>query len=312
MRYLVTGGAGFIGSHVVEELVKKGQYLTVIDNLATGKKERLRPFIDQIRFVQGDVRDDDLLNREMKGIDYVIHLAALISVVESVEQPELYYDVNVNGTRKLLDAAKRYGVKCFVVPSSCAAYGDLKKVPFKESMAPKPASPYGKNKLEIERLCKEYYEEHGLRTFALRFFNVYGPRQEPKSAYAGVISIFIQKLIDGEAPTIFGDGKQTRDFIYVKDIVSILLKACKSEKGFGEFYNIGSEKEISVNEIFKTISKLLKKDIKPIHAPARKGEVRKALSDCSKARKVLGFCPKHSFEQGLKETVKWFSLQGKQ
>ncbi len=309
MRYLVTGGAGFIGSHVVEELVKKGQYITVIDNLATGKKERLAPFMDQIRFVQGDVRDDDLLNREMKGVDYVIHLAALISVVESVEQPELYRDVNVNGTRKLLEVAKRYGVKCFVVPSSCAAYGDLKKQPFKESMAPKPASPYGENKLEIERLCKEYYEKYGLRTFALRFFNVYGPRQDPKSAYAGVISIFIQKIINGEAPTIFGNGKQTRDFIYVKDIVAIVLKACKAEKGFGDFYNIGSEKEISVNDIFKMISKLVKKDIKPVYAPARKGEIKRALSDCSKAKKVLGFSTKYKFEEGLKETVNWMKGQ---
>jgi len=309
MRYLVTGGAGFIGSHVVEELVRKGQYITVIDNLATGKKERLMPFMDQIRFVQGDVRDDDLLNREMKGIDYVIHLAALISVVESVEQPELYHDVNVNGTRKLLDAAKRYGVKRFIVPSSCAVYGDLKKLPFKENTIPKPASPYGQNKLEIEKLCKEYDDKLGLRTFTLRFFNVFGPRQEPKSAYAGVISIFIQKIIDNESPKIFGDGKQTRDFIYVKDVVNALLKACKAEKGFGEVYNIGSEREISVNEIFKIISKILKKNIKPVYAPARKGEVKRALSDCSKAKKAMGFSLKFDFEKGLKETINWMKNQ---
>jgi nucleoside-diphosphate-sugar epimerase len=306
MRYLVTGGAGFIGSHMVKEIVRRGEYVTVIDSLVTGKKERLKDVMEHIRFVQGDIRDSDLLRKEMKGIDYVIHLAALISVVESMEKPDLYHEVNVEGTRKVLEAAKLNDVKCFVMPSSCAVYGSLKTVPFKESMKASPTSPYGQSKLDIEKLCREYYDKQGLKTIALRYFNVFGPGQEPGSAYSGVISIFIKKLLSNEIPFIFGDGKQTREFVYVQNIVEATLLACEAEKGFGEPYNIGTEEEISVNALYKMICKIMKKDVKPKYEPARKGEMKRAGSDCTKAKKVLGYSPKISFEQGLKETVAYF------
>jgi len=306
MKYLVTGGAGFIGSHIIDELVKRKQEVVVIDNLTTGKKENLQHNISKIRFVQGDIMDSALLDKEMKGVDYVIHLAALISVVESVEKPELYHEINVNGTANVMRAAVKHKVKCFVVPSSCAVYGDQKKIPFTEKMKPMPASPYGQSKLDVEKLCAEFYKNHKLKTIALRWFNVFGPRQQPGSGYAGVISVFAKTLLEGKEPFIFGDGKQTRDFVYVENMVNAALLACSAKKGFGKFYNIGTGKETSVNEIYEKINKILGKNIPAVYKPAREGEMARANCDYSKAKKVLGYVPKIGFDEGLKKTIEWF------
>jgi len=305
MKYIITGGAGFIGSHIVEELVRQGQEVVVIDNLYNTTKDKIKRCLKKIRFVKGDVRDIELLKKEFKGADFVLHLAALISVTESVRKPEEYREVNVGGTRNVLEASKLNNVKRVVFSSSCAVYGSTGKVPQDESLEPMPMSPYAENKLEGEKLCKEYYKNHGLKTVCLRYFNVFGPRQDPKSPYAGVISIFAQKLLDNEQPTIFGDGEQTRDYVFVKNVVQANLLACKAEKGFGEVFNIGTEKEISVNTILKLVNKGFGKDIKPIFAPAREGEMSRACADCTKAKKVLGYRVNYSFEHGLTQTISW-------
>lgn len=305
MRYVVTGGSGFIGSHIVEELVKQNQDVVVIDNLYNTTKDKIKSSLKKIRFVEGDIRDLELLKKEFKGADYVLHLAALISVTESVRKPEEYHEVNVGGTRNVLEAARINNVKRVVLSSSCAVYGSTKKVPQDESLKPMPMSPYAENKLEGEKLCKEYYQKHGLKTICLRYFNVFGPRQDPKSPYAGVIPIFVQKLLDNEQPTIFGDGEQTRDYVFVKNIVAANLLACKAEKGFGEIFNIGTEKETSVNTILKLLNKHLGKNAKPVYAPAREGEMARACADCTKAKKALGYKVIYSFEEGLAQTISW-------
>jgi len=305
MKYIITGGAGFIGSHIVEELVRQAQEVVVIDNLYNTSKDKIKPSLKKIRFVKGDVRNLELLKKEFKGADFVLHLAALISVTESVKKPEEYHEVNVGGTRNVLEAAKLNNVKRVVFSSSCAVYGSTDKVPQDESLKPTPMSPYAENKLEGEKLCKEYYKSHGLKTICLRYFNVFGPRQDPKSPYAGVISIFAQKLLDNVQPTIFGDGEQTRDYVFVKNVVQANLLACKTEKGFGEIFNIGTEKETSVNTILKLVNKGFGKDIKPIYAPAREGEMARACADCTKAKKTLGYKVNYSFENGLAQTISW-------
>lgn len=310
MRYLITGGAGFIGSHIAKELVKRGEEVIVLDNLYTGRKDRLARIIKKIRFVNGDIRDLDLLTKEFKGVDFVLHHAALISVTESMEKKDEYDDVNVIGTRNVLEAARINKVKLVTMASSCAVYGDA-KVPMRESMDVKPISVYAINKLDDERLCREYFEKYGLRTIIFRYFNVFGPGQDPSSPYAGVISIFIRKILNNEIPTIYGDGKQTRDFVFVKNIVQANLLACKAKSGFGEVFNIGSEQEVSVNDLVSSINNDLKKKIKAAYAPEREGELRRALADSSKARKVLGFKPAIGFEKGLKETIEWMKKGSK-
>ncbi len=317
MRYVVTGGAGFIGSHLVEELVKRGQDVVVIDNLSNGRLERLKKFMDKIRFVKGDILDIELLKKEFLNADYVLHYAALISVTESVQHPDQCMRINVDGTRNVLEAAMLCKVKRVVFASSCAVYGDTKIVPTKEDSKLNPLSPYAASKVEGEKLLKQYYEEHGLETIAFRYTNVFGPRQDPSSPYAGVISIFIKKILNNEQPIIYGDGEQTRDFVFVKNIVEANMLACKAkkvknEKGidiFGNIFNISTQKEVSVNKLFSTINKLTHKKIKPIMAPAREGEIRRSCADCSKAKKFLGYKSKHSFEHGLKKTISWVKQQ---
>jgi len=310
MKYLITGGAGFIGSHIAYELVKRGEEVVVLDNLYTGRKERLTHIIKKIKFVKGDIRDLELLKKEFKGVDYVLHHAALISVTESMEKKDEYRDVNVMGTRNVLEAARINKVKRVTMASSCAVYGEA-GIPMRESMFVHPISVYAINKHDDEKLCRKYFEKYGLKTIIFRYFNVFGPGQDPNSPYAGVISIFIKKMLKNDIPTIYGDGKQTRDFIYVKNIVQANLLACKAKSGFGEVLNIGSEQEVSVNELVSLINKNLKKNIKPNYAPERAGELRRALADSSKVRNILGFKPAIKFEEGLKETIGWMKKGSK-
>lgn len=311
MKYAITGGAGFIGSHLVKELVNRGEEVIVIDDFSTGKKDCLQEVLDKIKLVKGDIRDFELLKKSLKEVDFVLHHAALISVTESVEKPELYREVIFEGTRNVLEASRINKVKKVVFASSCAVYGNIDHLPHKEYMKPKPSSPYALFKLEGEKLCEKYYNKYGLKTYILRYFNVFGPGQHPDSSYAGVIPLFIKKVLNNQKPLIYGDGNQTRDFIFVKDVVNANLLACNQEKesGFGEPINLGSGKETGVNQILELINKNLRKEIKPEFAPERKGELRRSCSDNSKAKKMLGFKNKYSFEQGLKNTIEWVKLE---
>jgi len=306
MKYIVTGGAGFIGSHIVEELVKKGEDVTVIDNLSFGKRENLEKVNDKINFIEGDIRDKDLLNKEFKGKDFILHQAALRSVLNSFNNPEEYHDVNVNGTLNVLKAAKECNVKKVVFASSSSVYGDVKEFPQKEAHTTNPISPYAKTKLKAEKLCKEYSEK-GLQTVSLRYFNVFGPKQDPKSEYAAVIPKFITALLNNQQPTIYGDGEQSRDFTFVKNVVNANIKAC-GENTSGEIINIACGEKITVNQLLEKINQLLGKNIQARYKKPRKGDVKHTLADVSKQKELLK--PELiNFDEGLKKTIEWFKNQ---
>ena len=308
MKYVVTGGAGFIGSHLTQELVDQGEEVTVIDDLSTGNQQRLKNISDKIRIVKGDIRDLEFLKKEFKGVDFVLHQAALISVPESIEKKELYKEVNVTGTGNVLEAARTNKVKRVIFSSSAAVYGDTESLPVKESTELKPLSPYAEFKIKGEQMCAEYYQKHGLKTIVLRYFNVFGPGQDPESEYAVVIPLFIKKVLENKSPIIYGDGDQTRDFIYIRNIVHANMLALKTDnqEAFGNPINIGSGQEISINQLLRLVNKNLGKKIEPEFSPEREGDIRHSCSDISKAKELLGYGNKYSFEQGLKETIEWF------
>ena len=308
MKYVVTGGAGFIGSHLTQELVDQGEEVTVIDDLSTGNQQRLKNISDKIRIVKGDIRDLEFLKKEFKGVDFVLHQAALISVPESIEKKELYKEVNVTGTGNVLEAARTNKVKRVIFSSSAAVYGDTESLPVKESTELKPLSPYAEFKIKGEQMCAEYYQKHGLKTIVLRYFNVFGPEQDPESEYAVVIPLFIKKVLENKSPIIYGDGDQTRDFIYIRNIVHANMLALKTDnqEAFGNPINIGSGQEISINQLLRLVNKNLGKKIEPEFSPEREGDIRHSCSDISKAKELLGYGNKYSFEQGLKETIEWF------
>jgi len=295
---LVTGGAGFIGSHIVERFSKHNK-VVVLDNLYSGFEKNLNDF--NIKFVKKSVTDSKAVDKVMKDIDYVFHLAALISVPESVEKPELTFKINSLGTLNVLKSSLKHGIKKVVMASSAAIYGDNPKSPKKESMLPEPNTPYAITKMDIEYLGK-MFQQYGLKTASLRYFNVFGPRQNPNFQYAAAIPIFITRALKNKPIIIFGDGKQTRDFIYVKDIVKANELALV--KGAG-VYNIGAGKEITINALAKKIIKLTNSKSKIVYKPRRPGDVKKSLADISKAKKELRFEPA-KFEQGLKETIEWY------
>jgi len=303
MKYLVTGGAGFIGSHIVEELVRKGEEVTVIDNLSFGKLENLEKVNDKINFIEGDIRNLELLQNEFEGADFILHQAALRSVPKSLEAPEEYHDVNVNGTLNVLKAALENNVKKVVFASSSSIYGDAKEFPQKETHTPNPISPYAKTKLEAEKLCKEYSEK-GIETVSLRYFNVFGPKQDPSSQYAAVIPKFITSVLNNKQPIIYGDGKQSRDFTFVKNVVNANIKACQ-EKINKETINIACQKSITINELLRKINNILGKDIQAIYDDPRPGDAKHTLADTSKQKELLKL-DLIDFDQGLKETVEWF------
>jgi len=305
--YLVTGGAGFIGSNLVEALVKSGKKVRVLDNFSTGLKEHLEPFGEDIDLTEGDIRDKDIVNRSMKDVDYVFHLAANRAVLKSVENPSETHDVNVTGTLNLLLAARDAKVKRFVFTSSSAVYGDTKKVPSRETDSMSPQSPYGVSKVLGEEYCRFFAREFGLDTISLRYFNIYGPRQHPESRYSLVIPIFMDCLLKGESPEIHWDGKQTRDFIYVGDVIQAYLLAIQGPKKNGEAFNISTGKALSILEVFKTLARKLKReDIKPSFAPKRAGDVRQTLADVRKAKKELGFKAAVEFEEGIQKSIDFY------
>jgi len=304
--YLVTGGAGFIGSHLVEELVKQRQRVRVIDNLSTGKKENIKPFLEEIELIEGDIRDLELVREAMDGVDYVLHQAAVPSVPRSVKDPLTSNSVNVEGTLNILIAARDADVKRVVYASSSSVYGDTPVLPKHEDMKQEPRSPYAVSKLGGELYCQAFYHVHGLETVALRYFNVFGSRQDPKSQYAAVVPKFITALLHGELPTIFGDGEQSRDFTYIENVVEANLLATKAPGVAGEVFNIACGERITINELACMLAEIIGVNIEPEHTPSRPGDVLHSLADISKAKRLLGYEVKLDTKSGLGKAVKWY------
>ncbi|MEN2984310.1 MAG: SDR family oxidoreductase [Dictyoglomaceae bacterium] len=306
MKFLVTGGAGFIGSHIAERLVKEGGKVIVLDNLSTGKEENLDSIKDEIIFINGDIRDLELLLLISKDIDYIFHEAAMTSVIESTEKPEKCNEINIMGTLNVFMAGLRSQVKRIIYASSSAVYGNDPVLPKKEETKLEPISPYAISKYVGELYMKFFYEIYKLEIVSLRYFNVYGPRQDPNSPYSAVIPKFIASLLKKEPPTIYGDGEQTRDFIFVEDVVSANLQAMKIKGIEGKTFNIASGKRISVNKLFRILKEIINVDVEPIYAHERKGEVRDSVGDITLAQNYLLWNPKFSLEEGLKRTIDWY------
>jgi UDP-glucose 4-epimerase len=304
-NYLVTGGAGFIGSHLVEALLTRPHttQVRVLDDLSSGYKHNLSAVMERIDFIRGDVRDRDLLIKVVQGIDVIFHLAAQVSVPRSIVDPLTTHDINATGTLNLLQTAKEAGVRRFVFSSTCAVYGDEPTLPKVETMRPCPKSPYAVSKLAAEGYCQNYVEHYGLQIAILRYFNVYGPRQDPSSPYSGVISIFVDRLSGGEGVTIFGDGEQTRDFVFVSDVVEANLLAAERAEAVGQVFNIGPGQPTTINHLYQTICRVMNKHRVPKHAESRSGDIKHSFADASLARQRLDWWPKTSLLDGLKTTI---------
>lgn len=303
MKYIITGGAGFIGSHIVQALAESHD-VVVIDNFSSGKKENLKGFPDTVSCCEGSINDLPLLRETCKGADGIFHLAAIASVARSVDDPFATHETNLTGTLNVLLAARECGVRKVVFSSSSAVYGNEPTLPKREDMSPVPLSPYAVSKLSGEYYCSVFSELFGVKTVSLRYFNVFGPRQDPNSEYAAVIPKFITRLLENLPPRIFGDGKQTRDFVYVKDVVKANLLAMKSTKT-GTF-NIGSGESIDLNTLACTLAGTMGVALAPVYEKPRSGDIRDSFSDISAAKKILGYKTGYSLDQGLAETVSWF------
>jgi nucleoside-diphosphate-sugar epimerase len=304
-HYLVTGGAGFIGSHLVEELVRRGQRVRVADSLITGKRSNL-DHIAGVEFLEGDLADPEFAVRAAQDVDYVLHQAAIPSVPRSVNDPIASNRANVDATLNVLVAARDAGVRRVVFAGSSSAYGNSPTLPKHEDMPARPLSPYALQKVVGEQYLQMFTTLYGLETVSIRYFNVFGPRQDPSSPYSGVISVFATALLEGRAPTIYGDGGQTRDFTYVANVVDGVLRACDAPKASGEVINVATGGRISLNELFEAMRRLIGGDVKPVYADARAGDVRDSQADITKARRLLGYSPSVSFEDGLRATVQWY------
>jgi len=304
--YLVTGGAGFIGSNIVEELVKRNQQVKVLDNLSTGKRENISHLLDKIEFIEGDIRNYELMNKITSGVDYVIHQAALPSVARSIKEPLLVNEVNIGGTLNVLFAAKENKVKRVVYASSSSVYGDTPVMPKKEDFHPCPLSPYAVTKLTGEYYCQIFYKVYGLQTVALRYFNVFGPHQDPASDYAAVIPRFITAILAGKSPTIYGDGLQSRDFTYVDNVVTANLNSCTAINAAGKVMNIACGERIPLIHLLTEINSILGAQIIPVFSEARKGDVKHSLADIAQAYELIDYSPQMKFKAGLKKTVEWF------
>ena len=304
-QYLVTGGAGFIGSHLAEELVRRGERVRVVDSLITGKRENLA-HLPQVEFIEGDLAEPGVAARAMGGVDYVLHQAAIPSVPRSVEDPVTSNRANVDATLNVLVAARDAKVKRVVYAGSSSAYGNAATLPKVETMAPAPLSPYALQKLVAEQYCQMFTRLYGLETVTTRYFNVFGPRQDPSSPYSGVISVFISALCQGRGPTIYGDGEQTRDFTYVANVVDGVLRACTAPGASGETINVATGGRISLNQLFEVVRELVGAEASAKYADVRAGDVRDSQADIAKARRILNYEPSVSFEEGLKRTVAWY------
>lgn len=305
-NYLVTGGAGFIGSNIVEELVRRGETVRVLDNFITGKRENLAPFLNRIELMEGDIRDRAVLEKALRDIDYVLHQAALRSVPKSVDDPFTTNDINISGTLNLLAASREAKVKRLVYASSSSVYGDARQFPQSESQPTAPVSPYGVSKLAAENYCVAFTRVFALETVSLRYFNVFGPRQNPESKYSAVIPAFISRMLKGEGPIVEWDGRQSRDFTYVGNVVEANLNACNASGISGEIINVACGKSTSVIEIVRRLNAILAAPIEPEYAPKRSGDVRKTYADIGKMRRLLKIKKSVQFEEGLQMTVDWF------
>lgn len=305
-KFLITGGAGFIGSNIAHRLAKDKHKVRVLDNFLTGKKENLTGIWNKIEIIKGDIRDERVVNRAVKDMDFVLHQAALIYVRESLKNPKETNEVNINGTLNLLEAAKKAKVKRFIFASSGGAiYDDSAKLPFKETSPLLPQSPYGISKLAGEYYCRLFQKVYVLETVILRYFNVFGPRQNLDSPYAAVIPKFIKLMLAGRQPTIYGDGEQSRDFVYIDDVVKANLLTCFAKDLDRRVFNIASGRQVTVNQLVKILNGLMDKKIKPKYGPKVIGEVRFSQADISLAKKYLCYAPKIGFEDGLKKTINW-------
>jgi nucleoside-diphosphate-sugar epimerase len=312
MRYLVTGGAGFIGSNLARALLPAGHKVRVLDNFLTGKRENLaglaEDYGDAFELFEGDLRDLDTVRKASVGVDYILHQGALPSVPRSVADPVLSNEINVSGTVNLLVAARDAGVRRVAFAASSSAYGDTVELPKRETMPPNPKSPYAAQKLAGEHYMRIFHEIHGLETVSLRYFNVFGPRQDPRSMYAAVIPRFITAVLRGEPPVVHSDGLQTRDFTYIDNVVQANLAACSAPKGAcGKVFNIAFGERVSLLDILEMVYSEAGRRVPPKFEPVRPGDVRDSLADITLARELLGFDPKVGFREGLKKTFDWFS-----
>jgi UDP-glucose 4-epimerase len=303
---LVTGGAGFIGSHLVEALVADGSRVTVLDNLSTGHHRNIKHLGSKITFVEGDIRDADILDQVTTACDVVFHQAALVSVTQSVQDPSFSCEVNDLGTVRVLDAARKKGVRRVVTASSSAVYGDDPQMPKTENMKPCPLSPYAVQKLTGEYYASVFGGLYGLETVCLRYFNVFGPRQDPSSPYSGVISIFMSKVARDQAATIYGDGSQSRDFVYVKDVINANLLAATHPMAAGRVFNVGTGSSIQILNLWQLVGELSNRKIDPVFEPPRAGDIHESVADISEIENVLGYQPQMRLRQGLIDTLAWY------
>jgi UDP-N-acetylglucosamine/UDP-N-acetyl-alpha-D-glucosaminouronate 4-epimerase len=306
--YLVTGGAGFIGSHITEELVRRGHTVRVADSLITGKRSNLA-HIAGVEFVEGDLADLAAAERAVRGIEYVLHQAAIPSVPRSVKDPITSNSANITATLNVLVAARDAGVKRLVYAASSSAYGDAASLPKREDMPTAPLSPYALQKLVGEQYCRMFTDLYGFETVSIRYFNVFGPRQDPGSPYSGVISVFAAAILAGDRPIIYGDGEQTRDFTYVSNVVDGVLRACEAPQASGEVINVATGGRISLKELLNTMKALVGSTVEPIYAETRAGDVRDSQADITKAKTLLGYVPTVSLQQGLERTLEWFRAE---
>jgi nucleoside-diphosphate-sugar epimerase len=306
-KFLVTGGAGFIGSNIVEELLKRGHFVRVLDNFATGKRENLKEFEKDIELLEGDIRSYHIVRQAVKDIEVILHQAALPSVPRSINDPITTNEVNVMGTLNILDAAKDAGVRRIVYASSSSVYGDNPKLPKREDMLPNPLSPYAVSKLAGEKYCNVFSRLYGMETVTLRYFNVFGPKQDPHSQYSAVIPKFIEAIKADKQPIIYGDGTQSRDFTYVANVVEANILAATKDIGSGLVMNCACHGQITLNELVIQINNLLGKNIETIYAKSREGDIKHSFADIRLIKEKLNFIPNISFTLGLKKTIEFFT-----
>ncbi len=303
--YLVTGGAGFIGSHLVEHLVRLGAAVRVVDNFVTGSRENLLG-LSNVELIEGDLADPEIARQAVVGVDYILHQAAIPSVPRSVADPWVSHRANVDATLHLLLAAREADVRRVIYAASSSAYGDAPTLPKVETMQPVPRSPYALQKLVGEEYSRLFTQLYGLETVSIRYFNVFGPRQDPNSQYSGVIARFITALLQGNSPVVYGDGEQTRDFTYIDNVVMAVLAACTAPRASGEVINVATGDRVSLNQLFQKLCAIINVEIEPIYESSRPGDVRDSLADCTKAKERLGYQPFVNFEDGLRLTVEWY------
>ena len=308
---LVTGGAGFIGSHLVRRLLALGRPVRVLDDFSTGRRENIAEIESQLDLVVGDICDRDAVQRCVEDAAVVFHIAARASVPRSVENPRDAHEINITGTLNLLLAARDAGVKRFVYSSSSSAYGDTPALPKVETMMPAPLSPDAVSKLAGEHYCACFAHVYGMQTVSLRYFNVFGPRQDPNSDYAAVIPAFVTYMIRGERPTVFGDGEQSRDFCFIDNVVDANIAAADAPNVAGQAVNIACEKRVTLNDILARINEFLGTDVRAEYADVRAGDVRDSLADCSAARQLIGYAPKIMFAEGLRRSIEWYREHAK-